>query len=36
MFTQRILELLSEDEYRQFQSELAANPEAGGRDQEGI
>lgn len=29
MFTQRILELLSEEEYRKFQTDLAASPEAG-------
>ena len=29
VFTRQITELLSEEEYRQFQSDLAANPEAG-------
>ena len=29
LFTKRIRELLSDDEYREFQSELAANPKAG-------
>lgn len=29
VFTRRIMELLSDEEYREFQSELAANPEAG-------
>ncbi len=29
LFTKRITDLLSDDEYRDFQEELAANPEAG-------
>jgi hypothetical protein len=29
LFTKRITELLSDKEYREFQSDLAANPEAG-------
>jgi len=29
LFTRRITELLSDEEYREFQSDLAANPEAG-------
>ncbi|MEI8123192.1 MAG: type II toxin-antitoxin system RelE/ParE family toxin [bacterium] len=29
IFTRRIMELLSDEEYREFQSELAANPDAG-------
>ncbi len=29
VFTRRITELLSDEEYREFQSELAANPDAG-------
>ena len=29
LFTKRITDLLSDDEYRDFQAELAANPEAG-------
>ena len=29
LFTKRIRELLSDDEHREFQSELAANPKAG-------
>ena len=29
LFTKRIRELLSDDEYRDFQSELATNPKAG-------
>ena len=29
MFTRRILDLLTDEEYRQFQMELAANPDAG-------
>jgi hypothetical protein len=29
VFTRRIMELLSDEEYREFQAELAANPEAG-------
>lgn len=29
LFTKRITELFSDEEYRQFQSDLAANPEAG-------
>ena len=29
LFTRRIAELLSDEEYRSFQSDLAANPEAG-------
>lgn len=29
VFTRRITELLSDEEYQEFQSELAANPEAG-------
>lgn len=29
VFTRRIMELLSDEEYREFQSDLAKNPEAG-------
>ena len=29
VFTRRIMDLLSDEEYREFQTELAANPEAG-------
>jgi hypothetical protein len=29
VFTRRIMELLTDEEYRQFQSDLAAHPEAG-------
>jgi len=29
VFTRRITELLTDEEYREFQSDLAANPEAG-------
>lgn len=29
VFTRRITELLADEEYREFQSDLAANPEAG-------
>lgn len=29
VFTRRIMELLTDEEYREFQSELAANPELG-------
>jgi len=29
VFTRRIMELLTDEEYREFQSELAANPDAG-------
>jgi hypothetical protein len=36
VFTKRITELLSDEIYRRFQAELAANPEAGGGDQEGV
>ena len=29
VFTRRIMELLTDEEYREFQSDLAANPDAG-------
>lgn len=29
VFTRRITELLSDEEYRKFQADLAANPDAG-------
>ena len=29
VFTRRIMELLTDEEYREFQLELAANPESG-------
>lgn len=29
IFTRRVMELLSDEDYRAFQAELAANPEAG-------
>lgn len=29
IFTRQIMELLSDDEYREFQMELLANPDAG-------
>ena len=29
VFTRRIMELLTDEEYRRFQTDLAANPETG-------